>query len=310
VISPHQPDRAALQQLLGAVDPGLQLVRARPMAGGVSAAVTAIDARLPGGKMMKLVLRQYGQADVRAKPSVASDEYRLLAALQAAGLPVPRPYLADESCAVLPGPLLLIEFIDGVPGTGPRATADLTGRLAAVLAQLHKAVLGPADTAYLPDIRVISADLLGTRPPTLDAALSEAAIRAALAGSWPPAQSNREAVLHGDFWPGNTLWRHGRLVAVIDWEDAATGDPLADLGNARLELAMTAGAGAMHEFTRQYRALMPDLDVAALPGWDLYAALRPAGKIASWCLPAAKLAAMRAAHRQFVAGALARLHVG
>jgi aminoglycoside phosphotransferase (APT) family kinase protein len=32
------------------------------------------------------------------------------------------------------------------------------------------------------------------------------------------------------------LWRDGRIVAVIDWEDAQVGDPLADLANTRLEL--------------------------------------------------------------------------
>ena len=34
----------------------------------------------------------------------------------------------------------------------------------------------------------------------------------------PPVQVNRPVLLHGDFWPGNILWRDGRLVAVIDWE--------------------------------------------------------------------------------------------
>jgi aminoglycoside phosphotransferase (APT) family kinase protein len=38
-------------------------------------------------------------------------------------------------------------------------------------------------------------------------------------------------VLHGDYWPGNVLWRDGRLVGVIGWEEAAFGDPLADLAN-------------------------------------------------------------------------------
>jgi len=114
-------------------------------------------------------------------------------------------------------------------------------------------------------------------------------------------------ILHGDYWPGNTLWRNGRLVAVIDWEDAAIGDPLADLGNARLEILMHYGEAAMNEFTCQYSALWPDTDLTALPYWDLYAALRPTGQMDGWGLPAAQLQQFRAAHRTLVADALSRL---
>jgi len=46
------------------------------------------------------------------------------------------------------------------------------------------------------------------------------AIRNALLASWPPAQVSDPVVLHGDYWPGNVLWRDGRLVGVIDWEEA------------------------------------------------------------------------------------------
>ena len=60
---------------------------------------------------------------------------------------------------------------------------------------------------------------------------------------------NRRVVLHGDYWPGNVLWQDGRLVAVIDWEDASLGDPLADLATARVELLCRYGDDAMERFT-------------------------------------------------------------
>jgi hypothetical protein len=40
------------------------------------------------------------------------------------------------------------------------------------------------------------------------------------------------------------------------------GDPLADLGNARMEMAMLFGTAAQEDLTSQYRALMPDLSAA------------------------------------------------
>jgi aminoglycoside phosphotransferase (APT) family kinase protein len=84
-------------------------------------------------------------------------------------------------------------------------------------------------------------------------------------------------LLHGDFWPGNVLWEDGRLVAVLDWEDAAIGDPLADVANARLELLWAGGAEAKEEFTRRYRSLVPGVDLTDLPHWDRWAGLRLAG---------------------------------
>jgi aminoglycoside phosphotransferase (APT) family kinase protein len=78
-------------------------------------------------------------------------------------------------------------------------------------------------------------------------------------------------------WPGNMVWRDERLVAVLDWEDAALGDPLADGANARLELLWARGVEAKDEFTRRYRALVPEVDFTDLSHWDLWAELRLAG---------------------------------
>jgi thiamine kinase-like enzyme len=114
--------------------------------------------------------------------------------------------------------------------------------------------------------------------------------------------------LHGDYWPGNLVWRAGALVAVIDWEDARVGDPLADLANSRLELLFFFGAEAMQTFTTRYLAgAAADLDVAHLPYWDLCAALRPCSKLSTWGLEAALEQQLRERHHTFVAQALAAL---
>jgi aminoglycoside phosphotransferase (APT) family kinase protein len=45
--------------------------------------------------------------------------------------------------------------------------------------------------------------------------------------------SSRAAIVHGDYSFNNTMWRAhepDRMVAVLDWEMATQGDPLADLG--------------------------------------------------------------------------------
>jgi aminoglycoside phosphotransferase (APT) family kinase protein len=82
-------------------------------------------------------------------------------------------------------------------------------------------------------------------------------------------------VLHGDFWPGNILWRGDELVAVIDWEDAAVGDPLSDIACCRVELACAYGEAAMEAFTRHYlRARDGAVAPERLALWELYAKAR------------------------------------
>jgi len=285
-------------------------VRAWPLPGGASAQVHAVEIEHPDGSRGRLVLRQYGAANLSADSHAAITEYRLLKLLRQARLPVPRPWHADESGAILPGPWLLIGYIDGEAITDPAdlATAGgltpFLGSLAQALAALHETGLRRADVPFLADAAVA---LPAANSPAPDEALSETVIRAALARAWPPPAVNQPVVLHGDYWPGNVLWRDGRVAGIVDWEDAMFGDPLADLGVARLELSWFFGPAAARDFTGRYLALCPAVDVGALALWDLRAALRPAGKLAGWGLSAAQQARMIAAHRQFVSEALGQL---
>ena len=147
--------------------------------------------------------------------------------------------------------------------------------------------------------------MLLTRPSVLDNSLGEGSIRAALE-SVPTPLAREMVLLHGDYWPGNILWREDRLVGVIDWEDAQVGDPIADLANSRLEILWAFGIEAMHEFTGHYQALT-GRDRAHLPYSDLAASLRPAGKFAVWAGDAAREKEMRDAHRWFVEQAIKAL---
>jgi aminoglycoside phosphotransferase (APT) family kinase protein len=305
---------AQLSALVRAACPDWRAVRAWPLPGGVSAQVHGIDIERPDGGGARLVLRQYGAANLAADPHVALAEYRLLELLHRAGLPVPRPWHADESGAILPGPWLLTGYIDGQTITDPAGLAafadsaiQFTGPLAQALAALHGTGLRAADVPFLADTGTVVRRRLAAVPERPDDALSEPAVRAALTAHWPPPRLNRPVILHGDFWPGNVLWRDGRLAGIIDWEDATFGDPLADLAVARQELWWFFGPGSARSFTSQYLALRPETDAGPLPLWDLWAALRPAGKLAAWGGSAPQLARMTTAHRQFVSEALGAL---
>jgi aminoglycoside phosphotransferase (APT) family kinase protein len=248
----------------------------------------------------------HGEVDRSSNPSIAADEFRLLELVQSAGIPVAAPRYVDTSCELFDIPYLVVAFVEGAPEFEPADLSATMRVMAEQLAALHSVDWSPEELDFLPARADAVARRLAARPEHLDEALSEGRIRAALEAAWPPSSVNRPALLHGDYWPGNLLWRDGQLAAVIDWEDAATGDPLADVGNCRLESLWAFGEDAVSAFTERYRELMPLLDYANLPYWDLYAALQPAGKLAGWGLDTGAERRMKEQHRGFVERALAR----
>jgi aminoglycoside phosphotransferase (APT) family kinase protein len=282
------------------------LLRAWELKGGVSAQVTALEVEQPGDRTRKMIVRRHGAADLRQNPHVAADEYKLLQILHAAGLAAPAPYLLDESGEIFPTPYVVVEYVEGRPEFAPADLAGLTLQMAAQLSRIHQVDCSNPDLSFLPrqDERV--ADKLRQRPARLDESLDEGRIRDVLEAVWPLPRRNRPVLLHGDFWPGNILWNGGQLAAVIDWEDAALGDPLADLATSRLEMLWAFGSDAMHRFTHDYTS-MTMVDLTDLPYWDLCAALGPVSQIAEWGLEATAEKTMREGHRWFVTQAFEKL---
>lgn len=300
-----QEEIALLERVVERIDPQARLCNAHPLAGGVSARVTAFDVQYANAATRRFVLRRHGERDRAANPQIAAVEYRLLGVLAAEKIAAPAPVLLDSSGAIFAEPYLVMTCVDGAPDFTPPDVDAFARQLATYLARLHTITSIATDLAFLPSL----GRGYGAAPLQLDETLGETRIRAALDAANPHPGTPTPVLLHGDFWPGNALWRDGRLVAVVDWEDAATGDPLSDVGNARLELLWAMGADAMSAFTRHYRALTA-LPFANLPYWDLRAALRPAGKLDGWGLDAPTQARMVAQHRWFVDAALAALRDG
>jgi aminoglycoside phosphotransferase (APT) family kinase protein len=288
-------DLAPFEALARRIDPRSKLVRAWELKGGVSAQVTAFEIEGTDGRSERLVVRRHGAADLKRNPRIARDEFRLLQLLESADVPAPRPCYLDDRGEIFASPCLVVEYVEGDSPHGAVDESALVDQLATVLAEIHRV----GGVSFLAQ-RSIRAGL-----PLRTA--EERRIRNVLESALPLPERNWPVLLHGDFWPGNTLWKNGRLEAVIDWEDAAIGDPLADVANARLELLWALGAEAMDDFTRRYEANVLGVDFTDLPYWDLWADLQLAGRTAEWELDEATLGAMWAGHESFVAQALAKL---
>ncbi len=290
------------------IDPQSKLLRTWELKGGVSARVTALEIERPGGHTKKLIVRRHGEVELKHKPQIATDEFKLLQLLHSVGLAAPRPYYLDQSGEIFPTPYLVLEYIEGKSEFAPSNLPDLLLQLATQLSRIHAVDCSHLDVSFLPKLEQRYAEKLRERPAQVDGSFDEGHIRDTLEVVWPIPQRNTSVLLHGDFWPGNILWKNGQLVAVIDWEDAASGDPLADVANSRLEILWAFGIDAMHSFTHQYRS-MTTIDFTHLPYWDLCAALRRVAQIAQWGLDDTTERTMRERHRWFTTRAFEKLSV-
>lgn len=297
-----------LSGVVARFEPGCRLIRAHRLVGGASAESTALEIEAPDGSRFRRVVRRHGEGDRAVNPDVALDEYELLRVLHQDGFPVPAPRGHDASGKLLPTPYILTDFVEGTTEVPPERRTAAVDRMAEELARLHRLGAGDRRLAFL-----LRRDALSRREIAEERAAAqdreiEKRIRAALAPLWPLPQA--EAVLlHGDFWPGNLLWQGERLAAVIDWEDACFGDPLIDLGPARLELLWAWGEDASEAFTAAYRVLA-GRPLTLQPHYDLWTALRALLRLPGWDLPAPEAAEKRHLLVGFVESALARLPAG
>ena len=285
------------------IDTQGKLLRTWTLEGGVSAQVTAMEIERSDGHRQKLIIRQHGEADVSHRPQIAADEFRLLQLLHAEGLAVPEPFLLDQSGEIFPTPYVAIAYVEGATEFTPADMGDFLYQFTAQLVRIHNIDCAHLDVSFLPRQAQRFAERLRDRPASVDESLDEGHIRDVLEAVWSLPQRNPPALLHGDYWLGNLLWRDGQLVAVIDWEDAAIGDPLFDIANSRLELLWAFGSDAMQDFTRRYQA-MTVVDFTDLPYWDLCAALR-AMKFSTWAGDREQI--IRERYQWFVSQAFANL---
>jgi aminoglycoside phosphotransferase (APT) family kinase protein len=298
-----------LSEIVETLAPGARLVASTSFRGGLSSEMVLVEAELGDDSRRRFVVRARGE---RGSSSIGV-EYRLLETVWAIGLPVPEPLLLDESGTVSDQPYMVLAYVDGSTRVSDDDGVDTARRLADVLASIHEVDGSRPDFTDLPRRAARVAWALEGRRAALDDSLREGHILEVLRPHWPPSPPVRDSLLHCDLWLGNVLWAGSEVIAVIDWENAHVGDPLADLAITRLECAWSFGRDAVSALTEHYVA-RTGVDLRPLPLWDLAAALRPAGELSAWAAdwrnygrPGMTSERMRTAHRWFVDDALAAL---
>lgn len=193
------------------------------------------------GAERALVLRKDAAATIGASHS-REDEFALIKVAFAAGVRVPEPVAFCDNNSVLGGPFALMSKVEGV-GFGPRIVKDmslggdregLVGQLGRELAAIHAIVpdeaghlafMGqpPASPAHA-EIAFLRAslDALGASRPALEWGLRWAELNAPV--------TSHVTLVHKDFRTGNYMVDANGLTAILDWEFAGWGDPMADIG--------------------------------------------------------------------------------
>ncbi len=187
------------------------------------------------------VLRRPPLGHVLATAHDMGREYRVMSALQATDVPVPRTVAFCADPEVLGAPFYLMERVMGTPyrraaelaALGPARTRSIAEGLVDTLAGLHAvdpiavglAGFGRPEGFLLRQVERWRRQLAASRSRDLPTADE---LPGALAAD-VPAQSGT-GIVHGDFRLDNVLVdANDRPVAVIDWEMATLGDPLTDL---------------------------------------------------------------------------------
>ena len=299
-------DYNRFEKLVHRFDPHATLKRHRSLPGGYSADVTVLEIETGNGTTRKLIHRLHGEVDLQQNPSVAADEFRVLQLTHAAGLATPAPVYLDATDPLFTTPSLVLEYAEGDTDLKPDDPADYVMQMARELSRIHRMDITGKDLSFLLGLEDACADAMGKHGDEGDTSADEQRLLALLAPHWPLVRHNAPVVLHGDYWPGNTLWQDGNLTAVIDWEDTRRGDPLFDVSNARFEILMLYGAEIMDTFTRHYESLNP-VDTGCLPWWDVYTAFRVVNKLDFLATEERDKSLIRADHHWFVEQARSRM---
>jgi aminoglycoside phosphotransferase (APT) family kinase protein len=201
------------------------------------------------------VLRRKPFGQLLPSAHAVDREYRLLSALHPLGFPVPQPLALCDDPDVIGAIFYVMELAHGrpyangaLPEFDPETRRSMYGQLVDTLADLH--VIDP-EAAGLGDFgrsgnyfeRQVARWTRQYRDSQTDYIPEVERLIAFLPETIP--EQSRTAIVHGDYRIDNVMYDgDGTLTAVLDWELATLGDPVADFSYLAMQWMMPADGGA------------------------------------------------------------------
>ena len=217
------------------------------------------------GASGEFVLRRKPFGKLLPSAHAVDREYRLLSALHPLGYPVPEPLALCSDPDVIGAMFYVMELAKGrpyadgaLPEFDPATRGKMYDQLIDTLADLH--AIDP-DAAELEDFgkpgnyfeRQVARWTRQYRDSETDYLPEMERLIAFLPETLP--QQSRTSIVHGDYRIDNVVFDgDGTLTAVLDWELATLGDPVADFSYLAMQWVMPADGGAA----------LSGLDLAAL----------------------------------------------
>lgn len=257
------PSEATLAWAASEVGGGARVDSFMILEGGGACAIHAVDILDARGVRHPLVLKRFFRPEWLARePDLAQREARILRALEAVDLPIPRVVGVDADGTACDCPAVLMTRLPGRVDLAPEDEDAWLRGLVEPLPYLHGAdsAVRDAAPAYWTYNDVVDFDVPPwTREPAAWQRVLEVAARP------PPPFTDR--FLHRDYHPTNLLWTQGRVTGVLDWTSASHGPAAIDLCHCRANLVKLYGLPMADRFLAMHESLAPgtaDYD----PYWD------------------------------------------
>jgi aminoglycoside phosphotransferase (APT) family kinase protein len=269
------PSAEAVEALLRVIAPGTTLHHIRALPGSFSNSTHLVEFGSPQGPDTRIAVRRYAVHAGYDRGEKARREYRTLELLEAHGIPAPQPLYLDDAGEHLGVPGIVTSFVPGRQVAAPGDPAGYARALAAMLARIHAIPCRATEREFLLDANSEASWFLhsGQVPERMQGHADGRAVWRSVHRLLPDIQRIAPALVHIDYYSGNILWEGDQITAVLDWEEAACGDPAIDVAYLRMELFTYGLVDTANEFLDAYAA-EAGRPVENLGIWELAAAAR------------------------------------
>jgi aminoglycoside phosphotransferase (APT) family kinase protein len=257
--------------------PGSTLLKIEWLPGSFSNHTHLIEACLANGDAYRIVVRRYKIFGDYDRGEKALREFKTFELLHRHRVPAPIPLLLDETGNILGSPSIVTSFVEGdLRLEVPSDAMGWAHKLAHTLARIHSIPCGKGEQEFLLKGNAEASWFLkhDAPPRYMQDYPGGADVWHLMRNLSVDFRADTPTLLHIDYWSGNILWQDNEISAVLDWEEAAHGDPAIDVAYARMNIILMGAPDAADEFLHIYEAEM-GRRLQNLGFWELAASVRP-----------------------------------